>query len=550
MKKQLSVFLILFSISFGLLGQSTFSQDRYFIQLKDKNGTAFSIDKPQEFLSQRSIDRRQKQNIEITENDLPVSQAYLKEIEEAGGQVVYTSKWLNGVLIFASPTILEEVLNLSFVLPLDNKLPINARVQVNSERNGTNSKTLDFEDFDPGTSKNQLEMLGVDFMHREGFTGKGVLIGILDSGFANGKALDVFQHIFEDNRVLDTWDFVRNESDVYNDHSHGTNVWSCIGAKLDGQLLGTAPDASFALYTSEDVASETKLEEANWLFAAERADSLGVDVINTSLGYTTFDNPAQNYRYEDLDGDIPLITQAADFAASKGIIVVTSAGNSGNKAWKYVGAPADGDSVLAIGAVDENGVYASFSSIGPRTDGLVKPEIAAKGLRTTLSSHQNFVGLGNGTSFASPLIAGMMANMVQAFPDLSAMELRSIIIQSANQYDSPNELLGYGIPNYNRAKSIANIENLKKSTTEEVLVFPNPLESEDGFDVLLTKEENTGTSYTVQITDLRGRVILEKEYSSNFFRVPLSTTNTPLGNYILKVFNAEGFSYSSRIHLL
>lgn len=544
MKNQFPLFLILFAISFQLVGQ-----DRFFIQLKDKNGTAFSVERPQEFLSQRSIERRQKQNIEITENDLPVSQTYLNQIAETGAEVIYTSKWLNGVLVETNASTLSEVLALSFVLPLNNNLPINARVQANSERSGINSKFLDFEDFDPGTSKNQLEMLGVDIMHREGFTGKGVLIGILDSGFANGKSLDVFQHIFAENRVLDTWDYVRNESDVYNDHSHGTNVWSCIGAKLEGQLLGTAPDASFALYTSEDVFSETKLEEANWLFAAERADSLGVDVINTSLGYTTFDNSAQNYRYEDLDGDIPLITQAADFAASKGIVVVTSAGNSGNKAWKYVGAPADGDSVLAIGAVDENGAYASFSSVGPRTDGTIKPEIAAKGLRTTLSSHQNFVGQGNGTSFASPLIAGMMANMVQAFPNLSAMELRDIIIKSASQYDSPDELLGYGIPNYSRAKSIANIENLKKSTTEEVLVFPNPIENEQGFDVLLTKDENTGGTYTVQVTDLRGRVVLEQEYTSNFFRVPLSPSKTPLGNYILKVFNEEGFYHSSRINL-
>lgn len=539
-----------FILSFlALITLNIFGQNRYFIQLKDKNGTQFSIERPQEFLSSRSIERRQKQGIEIVENDLPVSQTYLNEISTSGAEVIYTSKWLNGVLVQASAEQLETILSMSFVLPLNQKLPINARAQTNSERNGTQSKWLDFEDFDPGTSKNQLEMLGVDQMHRDGFTGKGILIGILDSGFANGLSLDVFTHIFEENRVLDTWDFVRNEANVYNDHSHGTNVWSCIGAKLDGQLLGTAPDATFALYTSENVASETKLEEANWLFAAERADSLGVDVINTSLGYTTFDNPAQNYTYEDLNGDIPMITQAADFAAAKGIIVVTSAGNSGNKAWKYVGAPADGDSVLAIGAVDENGAYASFSSVGPRADGVVKPEIAAKGLRTTLSSHQNFVGLGNGTSFASPLIAGMMANMVQAFPDLSAMELRDIIIKSANQYDSPDVLLGYGIPNYNRAKSIANIENLKKSTEEEVLVFPNPVADDEGFDVLLTKEENTGDQYTVQVTDLKGRIVLEKEYSTNFFRVPLNGNNTPLGNYVLKVFNEAGFYYSSRINV-
>jgi hypothetical protein len=446
------------------------------------------------------------------------------------------------VLIDASQTGLNKVLALPFSNGLEGAGDV--RVAINSRKSNINFYEQ-LIDIDPGTSRNQLEMLGIDQMHKENFTGKGVLIGILDSGFSNADKLDVFKDIFAEKRVLDTYDFVNRETNVYNDHSHGTNVWSCIGSKLDGKLLGTAPDASFALFKTEDVFSETRLEEANWLFAAERADSLGVDVINTSLGYTTFDNSRQNYSYQDLDGDKALITRAADWAASKGIIVVVSAGNSGNDSWKYIGTPADADSVISVGAVDSDENYASFSSLGPRVDGMVKPEVSAKGLRTTLSTDQNSVVLGNGTSFAAPLIAGMMANFVQAFPSLSAMELRDILIQSGSVYGNPNEKLGHGIPNYLRAKDIANIQNLIKSTDKDVLVFPNPSVPDEGVKVLVIPD-NVGGSFEAAVYDMTGKEIFHETFNSKLFQVKVSASNTPTGVYILKVWN-ENFNYSEKI---
>ncbi|SOE24157.1 Por secretion system C-terminal sorting domain-containing protein [Spirosomataceae bacterium TFI 002] len=533
--------LLTVSITCLSLGFS-FGQGLYLVKLKDKTNSTYSLSNPNEFLSQRAIERRQKQGISITEQDFPVNKTYLSQITSQGVKVVYSSRWLNAVLIDATQTGLEKVL----ALPFSNGIEGNGdvRVAINSRKSNINVEEQ-FIDIDPGTSRNQLEMLGVDQMHKENFTGKGVLIGILDSGFSNADKLDVFKDIFTENRVLDTYDFVNRETNVYNDHTHGTNVWSCIGAKLDGQLLGTAPDASFALFKTEDVYSETRLEEANWLFAAERADSLGVDVINTSLGYTTFDNSNQNYSYQDLNGDKALITRAADWAASKGIVVVVSAGNSGNDAWRYIGTPADADSVISVGAVDADQNYASFSSIGPRVDGMVKPEVSAKGSRTTLASHQNSVVQGNGTSFSAPLIAGMMADFIQAFPNLTAMELRDILIQSSSLFGSPNELIGHGIPSYLRAKDIANIQNLIKSTDKDVLVFPNPSVSEEGLKVLVIPE-NYGSSFEAAIYDLTGRVVFQNNFNNKIFQININKSITPSGSYVLKVWN-ENFSFSEKI---
>lgn len=533
--------LLTLTVGFLICSYTT-AQELFLVKLKDKSNSTFQINKPSEFLSQRALDRRTKQGIEITEQDLPVNKSYINTINQSGFKVIYSSKWLNAVLVEGPQFSLQTVLNLPFVNGLEGNGDL--RVAINSRKSNINAFEVTTE-IDPGTSRNQLEMLGVDQMHKDGFTGKGVLIGILDSGFSNADKLDVFKDIFAENRILDTYDFVSRETNVYNDHSHGTNVWSCIGSKLDGQLLGTAPDASFALFKTEDVFSETRLEEANWLFAAERADSIGVDVINTSLGYTTFDNRNQNYSYEDLDGDKALITRAADWAASKGIIVVVSAGNSGNDSWRYIGTPADGDSVISVGAVDANEQYANFSSLGPRVDGMVKPEVSAKGLRTTLASNQNSVGLGNGTSFAAPLIAGMMADFVQAFPNLNAMELRNILIESSSLASNPNDKLGYGIPSYLKAKEIANIQNLIKSTDKDVLVYPNPTEVNRGMNVLVIPDE-AGNVFTAAVYDLTGKEIYKKDFNSKLFNVEIDATNTAIGSYVLKIWN-EQFEYSQKI---
>src|SRR5258706_324851 len=247
----------------------------------------------------------------------------------------------------------------------------------------------------------QLQMINGDFLHSLGYRGKGMLIAVMDAGFNNANTIPVFQDLIADNRILATHDFVQGDSNVYGHHFHGTAVLSCMAAHLPGYMIGTAPDAEYILLRTEDAATEYIIEEYNWACGAEYADSAGADVFNTSLGYTTFDDPLYNHTYADMNGDSAVITIAADIAASKGILVVNSAGNSGGGPWNYIGAPADGDSVLTVGGVDSLKVIYARSSHGPSFDGRVKPNACAQGLNAYLDFANAAFGYGSGTSFAS-----------------------------------------------------------------------------------------------------------------------------------------------------
>jgi serine protease AprX len=314
---------------------------------------------------------------------------------------------------------------------------------------------------------------------------------------------------------------------------------------LDGQMLGTAPEASFVLYVTENINYETKMEEANWLFAAERADSIGVDIVGSSLGYSDFQGSEQDYTYANLDGNTALVTRAADWLASKGVLVVVSAGNEGNGAWKYITAPADGDSVIAVGAVDANQKYVNFSSIGPSPDGRIKPDVAAKGAGTTVATPSNYVGTSNGTSFASPLITGLVAGLRQAFPDFTAMEIREILLKSGTQANQPDDFLGYGVPNFERAYEMATLQQLLKSTEKNVLVFPNPAEANGKVKVLVTKEE-LGSEFNVSITNTKGATIYSDNFKRSFFELNVNQNEWPIGIYILKIWN-DKFTETERI---
>ncbi len=546
MKSNLLVIILILSSA------NIFGQNKYLIILKDKNNSPFSTETPLVYLSERAVQRRLKQEIPITSHDFPPNPSYVQQIAETGVKIINKSRWMNAVLIDTDINGLKKVLSLPIVKgqesPFSNGLEKGGSDNSGkSVRKGTKNVS-DGENilFDPGSSSNQLEMLGVDKMHARGFTGKGMLIGILDSGFQNADKLDVFNSVFVENRVLETFNFVNPNTSVYQAHNHGTSVFSCIASNLDGQLIGTAPDATFALYVTENVTSETRLEEVNWLLGAERADSVGVDVINSSLGYSTFDKSEMNYTYADLDGNKSICTRAADWAASKGILVVLSAGNEGNKGWKYITTPADADSVISVAAVDANGEYVSFSSVGPSADGQIKPELAAKGLSTTLAVPQNIVTTGSGTSFASPLLAGMVAGFRQAFPDLNAMEIRSILLKSGSQAQTPDEKLGYGIPDFERAYDLAQLESVLKNNHKILIVYPNPAENTGIIKVIINNEDSG--SYNASISDSKGRVLWTNTFSNKLFEIPLNEFGHELGLYVLKVWN-DNLSLTERILL-
>jgi serine protease AprX len=543
MKKNLLVFLL------SLLQLSAFAQNQYLVVFKDKANSAYSVSNPKQFLSDRSIQRRAKQKIAITERDLPPNVSYLTEVSKTGAKVLYKSRWLNAVLIETTPTILNQVLKLSFVKGLEGKGDVrSARLGGVSESSAPRNKFGIEEVTDNGYSQTQLAMLGADKMHAKGFRGEGMLIGVLDSGFQNADELSFFKDLFTDKRVIGTYDFVDRELNVYNDHSHGTNVLSCMAAYEGGKIVGTAYKASYLLLRTEDVYSETKREEANWLFGAEMADSVGVDVINTSLGYSTFDNPAQNYKYTDMNGDRALATRAADWAAQAGILVVASAGNEGAGSWKYIGTPADADSIIAVGAVTGSRNVATFSSYGPSGDGRIKPDLAAQGQTTLVGTPGNTVGYSNGTSFSSPLMAGFAASFWQAFPELTNMQIRQYLIRSASQYENPDDRVGYGIPDFDKAYELAEFEqliaNLKKQG-KDVVVFPNPANSQtDAMKVWVLKDD-AGQNFEYKLVDMTGKVIWSMATTDTSITLPAKVDYWQT-NYILKV-TSENLNFSTKV---
>ncbi len=539
------------SFILGLLiftSYTTFAQNQYFVLFKDKANSPYSVSRPKEFLSDRSIKRRTNQKITITERDLPPNPSYLTEIVKTGAKVLYKSRWINGALIQTDAATLTKILNLSFVRGLEGKGDIrNARLNEGDQTTNTKNKFGNEGILDNGLSQTQLAMLGADKMHTKGYHGEGMLIGVLDSGFLNANKLSFFNDLLNDKRVIGTWDFVNNEPNVYNDHNHGTNVLSCMAAFENSRIVGTAYKASYFLLTTEDVASETKREEANWLFGAEMADSVGVDVINTSLGYTEFDNPIQNYKYTDMNGDRALATRAADWAAQVGILVVASAGNDGSGSWKYIGTPADADSIIAVGAVSSSQNIASFSSYGPSADGRVKPELSAQGSNTTIGNTNGTVGLSSGTSFSSPLLAGFAASFWQAFPNLTNMQVREYLIRSASQYTNPDNRVGYGIPNFDKAYELAELESLineLKKSGQEVIVFPNPINDGSSTKVWVLKND-AGTNFEYSISDLTGKILWNLSTKESKITLP-AINDLPLSNVILKV-TAENLKYSTKI---
>ncbi len=543
MKNLLKIFLL--TLPLWGLGGFSFAQNKYFVLFKDKANSPYSVSKPEQFLSERSIKRRVNQKIKVTERDLPPNTAYISELAKLG-KVIYKSRWFNGALVEATEANFESIKKLPFYRGIEGKGDITkARTQNIVEILNQKNKFEALAPADNGLSANQLAMMGVDKMQEKNLRGEGMWIGVLDSGFQNADKIATFKHLFDEKRIIGTYDFVSNEKSVYEDHNHGTNVLSCMAAFTDNQIVGTAPKASYLLLKTEDVGSETKIEEAYWLFGAEYADSVGVDVINTSLGYTEFDSPAQNYVIKNLDGETAIITRAADFASETGILVVCSAGNEGGVTWQKIGTPADADLVISVGAVNASKVRASFSSMGGKFTTKVKPELAAQGQGTIVINTAGNASSSNGTSFSSPLLAGMAASFWAKYPQFTAMEIRDILIKSGSQYAKPDSLLGYGIPDFTRAEEIAKtfvpvVLNTEEEAANSIEVSPNPFNSEINVKILKPSVLN---QYDVALIDAKGAVLNEFKAYENQFKIQI---DLPTGLYFLKV-NGVGLRVVKRI---
>src|SRR6266496_1282374 len=442
---------------------------RYIIKLKDKNGTPHTFSNPIGYLSQRAIDRRNRYGLSIDSTDLPVTPSYITQIKNVPNiTVLNISKWLNAITIQTTDAnALATINGFSFVQSASG---IAARMRepgvtkskfennfssVDNSAARTNQVSANY--FNYGTSSfNEIHLHNGEFLHNIGLRGQGMQIAMLDNGFNNytSSNFHAFDSANANNQILGTWDFVSRDQNVSNDGSHGMSCFSTIVANIPGQFVGKAPKANFWLYQTEDNSSEYPIEEVNWSCGAERADSSGADIISSSLGYTTFDNASLNHSYADLNGNTTMAAMAADLAAKKGMLVFIANGNSGTGSWHYLTSPADGDSIIAVGAVNSNGVVANFSSYGPSSDGQIKPDVASVGVAAIVQTSAGTIGGSNGTSFACPNMAGLGTCLWQGFPEFSNMKIRSALWQAGSIANTPDDRIGYGIPNMKTAFGI------------------------------------------------------------------------------------------------
>ena len=450
---------------------------RYLIKFRDKGGSPFSLNTPLQYLSQRALDRRARYNISIDSMDLPVTARYIDSLRLSGTvTILNSSKWLNQVAIQTTDAAaLTKINNFPFVISADSIAarlivnPVNKQMDAsNGNITGTNNSMINTTGYyNYGKSNGQVKIHNGDFLHNHGFHGEGMQMAVIDAGFYHYLSLPTFDSIRTNNQILGTWDFVANEMSVNEDYYHGMQCLSTIAANMPGTFVGTAPKTSFYLYRTEDVNSEYPIEEQNWAAAAERADSAGVDITSTSLGYFDFDNTPFDYTYNDMDGNSTISARAADIAAKKGLLVVSAAGNEGTGSWHYLITPSDADSVLSVGAVDTTRQVAGFSSYGPSSDGQVKPAVAAVGLNAIVANvNSGMPDYGSGTSFACPNMAGITTCLWQAFPEINNMGVIETLEISATKYESPDNRIGYGIPDAKKAFVIL----LKKLYVHQALI--------------------------------------------------------------------------------
>lgn len=500
--------------------------NRYVVHFTDKNNSPYSVGNPSAYLSQKALDRRSRLGISISDNDLPVNPNYKSGVKNTGASIYFSSKWLNVLLIEADAGLIPQIEALPFVSKVEYVAP-GTKLNGRFENNVKESQNKNYQSGVKATDF-QLNLLGVDEMHADGYYGKGIEIAVLDAGFYNVQNLPQFNHLYSSNQLMYTYDYTTNQGNVYNFSDHGTKVLSTLAAS-DPEFEGTVPEASYMLFLTEDVFSEYRIEEYNWVFAAEFADSAGVDIITTSLGYSTFDDPSMNYQYSDMDGKTSVVSQGASAAAATGILVFVAAGNEGDKSWQYIVAPADVENVMTVGSVLGSGTISSFSSKGPTPDGRIKPDVVALGSGVSLINSAGFIVSNSGTSFATPQVAGLAAGLWQAFPQLTPEQMRDYLRQSASQASNPDDIYGYGQPNYLVFENLALGENL----TNYFNAYPNPVFSDD----ITISSTNLLHDQNVDVTvlDPQGKVLLEKSLRLTLIynSATLDTSGLSEGLYIM-----------------
>jgi serine protease AprX len=539
--RKIIVFLFLVSSFVG------FSQEDAWVYFKDKPDFQTYLDNPSMMLSQRALDRRTAQGIALDMKDVPIYQPYIDEITASTGITVKAkSKWLNCLHIRGSVADINALKSLTFVNNVDF-----ADKTLNSSPNKTKAKlrfkavnkTMEITTlFDYGTSSNQIQMLNGHLLHQSNYTGSGKIIAVLDSGFPGVDSAQPFQRLKENSQILGGYNYVTKSSNFYSGGTHGTAVLSLMGGFVEGQLVGTAPDAQYFLFITEDDASENPVEESNWVEAAEEADRVGVDVITSSLGYFWYDDITYGHTYGDMTGNAAIASRGANIAFEKGIVVLASAGNEGASLTEpHVGVPAEALNVIAVGAVKADETYALFSSIGPSFDGRVKPDVMAQGQQPYVYSGGTINNGGSGTSYSCPILAGMVACLWQALPGKNAQQIKQLILQSSDNFAEPavksRQQFGYGIPDFNLA--LANGLSVTDFSKTDLVVYPNPT-----YDSISFTLSNDSDVKTISIYTVLGQKVLEKNISNQSSTISLKSLNS--GTYFYKI-ELNGFSKSGKI---
>lgn len=542
-------------IFFLLLTNQVFSQSTpvFRIYFTDKNNSTFTISQPEDFLSQKSILRRSRYAIPIDTRDLPINKSYIDTVLSYPGVVLKAkSKWMNSIVIETDSATFNQIISHTFIDHAERLKSLNA-TGVTDKLEIKTQKRFDLtSDNYYGEAYDQIQMHNGHRLHQEGFDGTGMTIAVMDAGFPEVNQMPAFSSLYNENRVLGTYNFVTDTVEVYaNTHTHGSLVLSCMATELPYTHVGTSPKSNYYFFVTEDAATESPIEEDNWVEAAEFADSVGVDLINTSLGYTTFDDSTFNHSYAEMNGNTTFISRGADIAASRGMLVVASAGNNGSSSWFHIGAPGDADSIMTVGAVGKDRLYADFSSKGYSYDGDVKPNIAAQGyLSAVIWPGATNVTFGSGTSFSSPIACGLTACLWQAHPDKNNMEIINAIQVSSSHFSSPDSLTGYGIPDFYLAHRLLSGDEYAFRDFFVKEVFPNPFHNELYLDVF----SGSQSEVFIQIYSITGQLIFQKSIelkSEMLNRISLfrNDENLSYGLYLLHI-HSESFENVYKIQYL
>ncbi|MCR5036896.1 MAG: S8 family peptidase [Bacteroidales bacterium] len=474
--KKLSLLLIMLVAAIAVKAQ--IATNIYWVKFTDKANSPYSIDRPEEFLSERALERRARLNIAVDESDIPVNPQYLQAVADCGAQLLNPSKWLNGVSVYTnSQSVVDAINALEFVEQVRNcpnypEAQRDKEIWLANEMKESGKPVVARDCY--GGAHDQVFQLRVNELHDMGYNGEGVVIAVLDGGFEGTPDQGCFDNMREEGRLLGVKDFVYGSTSVYSQSTHGTSCLSTMGAYDPDNMVGTAYRASYYLFHTEDGNGENIVEEYNWVSGAELADSLGVDVCSTSLGYIDFDNPEWDHHFEDYDGHTAPMSIGAEIAASRGMICMNSAGNEGDGVCT-LGIPADAEHIITVGAVDGSGNRAWFSSVGPTYDGRIKPDVMAMGDDTYVASGWGGYYNGNGTSFSCPVLAGAVACLRQARPNASVHDICDALRAAGDHANNPDNQYGYGIPDFVAALNMIDaVEEVSLGENEIVCVYPNP----------------------------------------------------------------------------